>query len=152
MKQHIILACAVGTFAVSAHAQSSVTLYGSIDAGITYANNVGGKSVWQQGSGNLSNNYFGLRGAEDLGGGLKAIFMMESGFDLNNGGFHNSDDMFNHQAFVGLKSDAYGTVTLGRQYDSTSESGLLSFSRHGNESVEVECIPKHGDGHVDNVA
>ncbi len=31
-------------------------------------------------------------------------------------------------------------------------SGLLSFSRHGNESVEVECIPKHGDGHVDNVA
>jgi hypothetical protein len=30
--------------------------------------------------------------------------------------------------------------------------GLLSFSRHGNESVEVECIPKHGDGHVDNVA
>jgi alkylation response protein AidB-like acyl-CoA dehydrogenase len=31
-------------------------------------------------------------------------------------------------------------------------AGLLSFSRHGNESVEVECIPKHGDGHVDNVA
>jgi predicted porin len=121
MKQHIILACAVGTFAVSEQAQSSVTLYGSIDAGITYANNVGGKSVWQQGSGNLSNNYFGLRGAEDLGGGLKAIFTLESGFDLNNGGFHNGDDMFNRQAFVGLKSDAYGAVTLGRQYDSTSE-------------------------------
>ncbi|MBN3762981.1 porin [Burkholderia sp. Ac-20365] len=121
MKRKIISACVVGVFAMSAHAQSSVTLYGSIDAGITYANNVGGKSVWQQGSGNLSDNYFGLRGAEDLGGGLKAIFTMESGFDMNNGGFHGSDDLFNRQAFVGLKSDRYGAVTLGRQYDSTSE-------------------------------
>ncbi|WP_109481932.1 porin [Paraburkholderia sp. C35] len=121
MKRNIICACAIGVFAMSAHAQSSVTLYGSIDAGLTYANNVGGKSVWQQGSGNLSDNYFGLRGGEDLGGGLKAIFTLESGFNLNNGGFSEDGDMFNRQAFVGLKSAQYGALTFGRQYDSTSE-------------------------------
>lgn len=118
MKKALILAGVLGAFAISAHAQSSVTLYGSLDAGIVYANNVGGHSLWAQGSGALSNNYFGFRGAEDLGGGLKAIFTLESGFNLNNGGYKNGDDGFNRQAYVGLKSDQFGTLTLGRQYDS----------------------------------
>lgn len=48
---------------------------------------------------------------------MHALFKLESGFNLNNGGF-NQDGMFNRQAYVGLQSDQFGTVTLGRQYDS----------------------------------
>jgi general bacterial porin, GBP family len=118
MKKTLILAGVISAFALSAHAQSSVTLYGSLDAGILYANNAGGHSQWQQGSGVMSDNYFGLRGSEDLGNGLKAIFTLESGFDLNSGRYHNGENGFNRQSFVGLKSDQYGTLTLGRQYDS----------------------------------
>jgi predicted porin len=118
MKKTLIAASLMGVFAVTAHAQSSVTLYGSLDAGLVYSNNQGGHSNWQQGSGSVSNTYFGLRGSEDLGGGLHAIFTLESGFNLNNGQNSESGTLFNRKAFVGLQSDQYGTLTLGRQYDS----------------------------------
>jgi predicted porin len=118
MKKTVIAAGLMGAFAITAHAQSSVTLYGTLDAGLVFANNEGGHSNWQQGSGSVSNTYFGLRGSEDLGGGLHAIFTLESGFNLNNGGFTENNTVFNRQAFVGLQSNQYGTLTLGRQYDS----------------------------------
>ncbi|CAM2150020.1 porin [Paraburkholderia tropica] len=121
MKKTLILAGVLGAFAMSAHAQSSVTLYGSLDAGIVYANNAGGHSLWAQGSGALSHNYFGLKGSEDLGGGLKAIFTLESGFNIGNGSFSESNTIFNRQAYVGLQSDQYGALTLGRQYDSMNQ-------------------------------
>jgi GBP family porin len=118
MKKSLIAACIMGAFAISAHAQSSVTLYGTLDAGLVYSNNQLGHSNWQQASGSVSNTYFGLRGSEDLGGGLHAIFTLENGFNLNNGRFTQSNTLFNRQAYVGLKSDQFGTLTLGRQYDS----------------------------------
>ncbi|WP_089165207.1 porin [Caballeronia sordidicola] len=118
MKKTLIAASLMSVFAITAHAQSSVTLYGTLDAGLVFANNEGGHSNWQQGSGSVSNTYFGLRGSEDLGSGLHAIFTLESGFNLNNGNFSENSTMFNRQAFVGLQSNQYGTVTLGRQYDS----------------------------------
>ena len=118
MKKTLIAASLISAFAVTAHAQSSVTLYGTLDAGLVFANNQGGHSNWQQGSGSVSNTYFGLRGSEDLGSGLHAIFTLESGFNLNNGNFSENNTIFNRQAFVGLQSNQYGTVTLGRQYDS----------------------------------
>jgi GBP family porin len=118
MKKTLIIAGIMGAFAINAHAQSSVTLYGTLDAGLVYTNNQGGHNNWQQGSGTVSDTYFGLRGSEDLGGGLHAIFTLESGFNINNGQFNESSTLFNRQAFVGLQSDQYGTLTLGRQYDS----------------------------------
>ena len=118
MKKTLIIAGIMGAFAINAHAQSSVTLYGTLDAGLVYSNNQNGHSNWQQGSGTVSDTYFGLRGSEDLGGGLHAIFTLEDGFNLNNGKFNESNTMFNRQAFVGLQSDKFGTLTLGRQYDS----------------------------------
>ncbi|WP_425466933.1 porin, partial [Paraburkholderia dinghuensis] len=108
----------LGVFSATAHAQSSVTLYGSIDAGILYLNNAGGHSLWQQSGSALSNTYFGLRGAEDLGGGTKAIFRLQSAFNINNGGFARNESLFNRLAYVGLQNDTYGTLTLGRQFDS----------------------------------
>ena len=118
MKKTLIISGIMGAFAINAHAQSSVTLYGTLDAGLVYTNNQGGHNNWQQGSGTVSDTYFGLRGSEDLGGGLHAIFTLEDGFNINNGQFNESNTLFNRQAFVGLQSDQYGTLTLGRQYDS----------------------------------
>ncbi len=125
MKKTLIVAAVSASFSVAASAQSSVTLYGVLDAGITYTSNVGGHTNWQQMSGGIDQSRWGLRGSEDLGNGLKAIFTLESGFSLGNGGFANNNGaamnsasnngIFNRQAFVGLSSN-YGTVTLGRQY------------------------------------
>jgi predicted porin len=106
--------CVVG----SVHAQSSVTLYGVADAGLLYSNNVGGQKLYSTSSGNLSGSRWGLRGTEDLGGGLKAVFVIENGFSIFNGRLGNGGDEFGRQAYVGLSSSKLGSLTLGRQYDS----------------------------------
>ncbi|ANB73601.1 porin [Paraburkholderia phytofirmans] len=118
MKKTLMVAALTGVFATAAHAQSSVTLYGLIDAGITYTNNQHGHSNWQETSGSVNGSRWGLRGAEDLGGGLKAIFTLENGFSIANGTLGQKGREFGRQAFVGLASDQFGAVTLGRQYDS----------------------------------
>ncbi|MEX3857603.1 MULTISPECIES: porin [Paraburkholderia] len=102
-----------------AHAQSSVTLYGVLDESIQYVNNATpkGGSLVQLFGGNLQGNRFGLKGTEDLGGGLKAIFQLENGFDINTGKLQQGGSMFGRQAYVGLTGDAWGTFTAGRQYD-----------------------------------
>lgn len=113
-----------GIFATAAHAQSSVTLYGLIDVGVTYVSNqkesgsTAGHSNFAMTNASINPDRFGLRGSEDLGGGLKAIFTLENGFTLTNGALGQHGLLFGRQAFVGLSSDQYGTVTLGRQYDS----------------------------------
>jgi len=118
MKKTLMVVALSGAFATAAHAQSSVTLYGLIDGGLTYTNNQAGHSAFQMRSGAVNGSRFGLRGSEDLGGGLKAIFTLENGFNINNGALGQSGRMFGRQAFVGLASDQFGAVTLGRQYDS----------------------------------
>lgn len=104
-----------------AHAQSSVTLYGTIDTSITYVHNASGnQSLWALGNssaGDLSGSRWGLKGQEDLGSGLKAIFQLENGFNPSTGALGQNSREFGRQAFVGLASDQFGTVTLGRQYD-----------------------------------
>ena len=117
----IAVAVSAALAASSANAQSSVTLYGLIDAGLMYTNNVAkgsGGSLFQATSGNINGSRFGLRGAEDLGGGLKAIFVLENGFNVQNGKLGQDSRLFGRQAYVGLSSNDFGTLTLGRQYDS----------------------------------
>nr|WKF60047.1 Outer membrane porin protein [Paraburkholderia busanensis] len=121
MKKSLIVVAVAASFASVAHAQSSVTLYGLLDAGLTYTSNVNHNAKYSAGSGGINQSMFGLRGSEDLGGGLKAIFTLESGFNINNGKFANNNGMFNRQAFVGLSSQQFGTVTLGRQYDAAQD-------------------------------
>ncbi len=106
-----------------AHAQSSVTLYGIIDAGIAYVHNAQGANGANQStlvkfsSGNLSGSRWGLRGSEDLGGGLAAIFQLENGFSVGTGGLLQGSREFGRKSIVGLASKQFGTVTVGRQYD-----------------------------------
>ncbi|SIT45665.1 OmpC family outer membrane porin [Paraburkholderia piptadeniae] len=116
--------CAVvllgNVMAPDAHAQNSVTLYGVVDAGVTYTSNAGGSNQYALTSGNMGANRWGLRGSEDLGGGLSTIFTLESGFTIANGKFGQNGTFFGRQAFVGL-SGSWGAVTLGRQYASSSQ-------------------------------
>jgi predicted porin len=117
MKKSLLALAALGTFAGVAHAQSSVTLYGIVDAGFVYNNNSQGQKLYSTSAGNLQGDRWGLRGTEDLGGGLKALFVLENGFNAFNGTLGQKGDEFGRQAYVGLSSQ-FGTVTLGRQYDS----------------------------------
>jgi len=118
MKKSLLALAALGAFAGVAHAQSSVTLYGIIDEGFNINTNANGKHLYNLSSGVLQGSRFGLRGTEDLGGGLKAIFVLENGFDVNTGKLGQGGLMFGRQAYVGLSTSQFGTVTLGRQYDS----------------------------------
>ena len=143
-KRHIALALG-SAVAISAHAQSSVTLYGSLDAGLLYVNNAGGHSMFEQSNGSLSNSYFGFRGIEDLGGGYKAVFNLRSAFTINNGGFSRNESLFNRMAFVGLQNETYGTVTVGRQFDSVVDYlAPLSLSDTG-AGVNLAAHPLDND-------
>ncbi|AMH43113.1 MULTISPECIES: porin [Burkholderiaceae] len=110
------IAAAVGCASVSgAQAQSSVTLYGRIDNGVEYMSNVGGHSRWRLASGEWGTGLFGLKGSEDLGGGNKAIFKLESGIDTSDGTAGDTNGrLYQRYAFVGIANDTYGTFTLGR--------------------------------------
>jgi len=112
------LLAAAGT----ASAQSSVTLYGAIDDGIQYVSNNHGKSQVGLADSTTIASRWGLKGSEDLGGGLKAIFQLENGFSINNGTMYQDGALFGRQAYVGLSSQHYGTLTLGRQYDAVTDT------------------------------
>ncbi|HZZ09053.1 MAG TPA: porin [Paraburkholderia sp.] len=115
-----IIACLPLAACVAANAQSSVTLYGAVDAALTYTSNQGGKAAWQASSGGRAGDKFGLQGVEDLGGNLKAVFVLESGFSIEDGTEQPSNTLFGRQAYVGLSS-TWGTVLLGRQYTMTND-------------------------------
>ncbi|WP_269509875.1 porin [Burkholderia sp. IMCC1007] len=116
-----ILAIASVVTSGAACAQTSVTLYGTIDTSLTYVRRAdGGKNLWALGNssaGNLSGSRWGLKGSEDLGGGLAAIFQLENGFNPSTGALGQGNRIFGRQAYVGLTSNQFGSITLGRQYD-----------------------------------
>jgi predicted porin len=133
MKKIVFAAVSAGALGMGAqaHAQSSVTLYGIIDEGLNYTNNVGGHSNWELQSGFAQGSRWGLKGSEDLGGGMKALFQLENGFDVNSGRLGQSGRIFGRQAYVGLQDARFGTLTLGRQYDSVVDY-LAPLTANGN--------------------
>ncbi|WP_175425683.1 porin [Trinickia violacea] len=104
-----------GAVSVSAFAQNAVTLYGIVDQSIRYTTNADAAngSMWQMANGAITNSRWGLKGSEDLGNGLKAIFRLENGFEPQNGEM-DSNRLFGRYAYVGL-SGGFGTVEMGRQ-------------------------------------
>ncbi|HEY1609229.1 MAG TPA: porin, partial [Paraburkholderia sp.] len=100
----------------AAHAQSSVTLYGVISESLEYVSNSKGSHLVGLSNAGMMPPRVGLRGVEDLGGGTKAIFTLEDGFNITNGAMLNGG-LFGRQAYVGLQNDHAGTVTMGRQYE-----------------------------------
>ena len=121
MKYKLALGSMLLGISASSFAQSSVTLYGIIDTGIelvTHANAAGDSVVRMPGITGEFPSRWGIRGKEGLGGGLSAVFILESGFNTKAGTLNQGGRLFGRQAFVGLESP-YGTLTFGRQYTMT---------------------------------
>lgn len=128
MKKTLAIMAVLGSAAGSASAQSNVTLYGVADMGIEYAIHQpnGDHSVVRLQSSNMSGSHWGLRGTEDLGGGLKALFALEGGVNLDDGRSAQGGRLFGRQAWGGLQG-SYGTLSLGRQTTLLSSlAGLMT--------------------------
>ena len=131
MQKKLIALAVAGLVSAPAFAQSNVTIYGIADAGVAFGSH-GGNDYQGVIGGVLSGSRIGFRGTEDLGNGLKGVFVLEQGFDIGNGvaspavgaaetvtggagSIVDGDSVFSRQAYVGL-GGAFGTVSLGRQY------------------------------------
>jgi predicted porin len=114
MNKSYLAAGVLAAAAAPAFAQTAVNIYGIVDAGLVRETG-GVANVTKVSSGVASVSRLGFKGTEDLGGGMSALFTLETGFRTDTGEVDAAGTIFNRQAFVGLKTNA-GTVTLGRQY------------------------------------
>lgn len=115
MKKVLLVGVAGGVLSAAAWAQSSVTLYGRADLAVQASNfsRSGAGSLTSVNSGHKTGSRWGLRGSEDLGGGLKAIFRLEQGVNMDTGTLAQGGRAFGRHAHVGLEG-GFGTVALGR--------------------------------------
>ena len=121
MKTAISIAVLALCSAANASAQSSVAIFGLLDAGIERLNHSGPGNTSITRMPNITGSVpsrIGFRGTEDLGNGLKASFVLESGIALDSGALNYGGRLFGRQANLSLSSE-YGTLTLGRQYNMT---------------------------------
>jgi predicted porin len=135
MKKNWMPVLALAAICNSAHAQApgpvpaGVQLYGVVDTGVETINNVGttGSRLTRMPSlsGGQLPSRWGLRGNEDLGGGLRAVFTLEAGFAVDSGVSLQGGRAFGRQSFVGLAGD-WGSLTLGRHWTMTFHSMLDS--------------------------
>jgi predicted porin len=130
MKKSLLALSVLGAFAGAAQAQSSVVIYGLLDTGISYNSNVakadgGNGSKFGLNSGLIQGSRLGFKGVEDLGGGLKALFQLESGFNSDTGASAQNGELFGRKAVVGL-SGSLGTVLAGRQTDFLDDIGSMT--------------------------
>jgi GBP family porin len=133
MKKSLIALAVLGAFAGAASAQSSVTLYGIVDVNLQRTDPKAGTTTDPQATtgvngGHLAGNRWGLRGSEDLGGGMRAIFQLESGFSIDTGTSAQGGRLFGRQAYAGL-AGGFGTLVAGRI--ATFSSGTGAFDKFG---------------------
>jgi predicted porin len=126
MQKTLVAAALLAGFAATAAAQSSVTVYGRVDVGISYQND--GTSTLAGGNGAVgsagkrwdvrqgSTSRLGFRGTEDLGDGLKAGFLLEHRFQSDTGAVNNASAFWEGRSLVELSSKTLGTVYAGREY------------------------------------
>jgi predicted porin len=138
-----MLVTALAAMAGGAHAQSSVTLFGTVGGGFRWT--TGAKGGQQVGFDNniISGNRFGLNGVEDLGQGLKAVFMLQSRFVTGTGGLAQASGLlFSQDAFVGL-AGKFGRITLGRQLNAAEDVGIVldpSYAQGSSISTVPEVV------------
>lgn len=121
MKRKAVVLAATGLVSTAAEAKSGITLYGLLDVGVEYLSNAGpdGKSTVGMVSGGKNISRWGLRGAEPLGGGMTAIFRLESGVQADTGKFYGDRGLFNRRAWVGLEHETLGSIRMGADYSTT---------------------------------
>lgn len=117
MKKSLFLLAVATLAAGTAAAQSTVTLFGIVDASARYVKNGSAGSQKQLASGGLNTSRFGFRGVEDLGGGLRAGFHLEAGISPDTG--TTDSKFFGRRATVSLLG-GFGEVRLGRDYNPTA--------------------------------
>ncbi|AVZ80209.1 porin [Zoogloeaceae bacteirum Par-f-2] len=128
MQKKLIALAVAGLVSAPAFAQSNVTIYGVLDTFVGYSKAGEAKATGLI-SGGLAGNRIGFKGTEDLGNGLKASFVLEQGFNIDDGQ-PSSSRQFHRQAWVGLKG-GFGAVALGRQY----APGYFATSTHSAVSA-----------------
>ena len=141
MQKKLIALAVAGLASTAAFAQTNVTIYGLVDYGYAYrfdgknagsnipgANTSTPNSSSQLNGGQSLGNRIGFKGTEDLGNGLKAVFLLEQGFYLDTGAQQTSTSQFTRQAYMGLSGN-FGTAVGGRLYSPhyTFVSGLDPF-------------------------
>ena len=140
----IVFAASLMGIGIAAYAQSSVTLYGRLDAGYEYMSGVPinpgatGQATssthrFRAESGNWGTNMWGFKGVEDLGGGTKAVFQLEGSFNTMTGSGPGGGELFNRWATVGFANETYGTFLVGRELF-VSNIGVWDFDPLGQTS------------------
>jgi predicted porin len=137
-----ILATVLATPAI-AQAQSNITIYGLIDINIGYEKS-GDQRHEGVDHGELNGSRLGFRGTEDLGDGLKALFVLESGYDPSRGTSEQGGRLFGRQSYVGLENHL-GRVTLGRQY-SPNFVAIDPFDATGSADRSVGLLSRKAGG------
>jgi predicted porin len=107
----VVLTMSLLAIAAAAQAQSSVTLYGRIDNGLRYETGLPGGHRFNAESGDWGCSWFGMQGAEDIGGGTQVIFQLEGQLNTQNG--ESAGALFGRHATIGLTNVAYGTFKMG---------------------------------------
>jgi len=131
MKKFATLAV-LAAASVGAYAQSSVTLFGVLDANARYVKN-GDLKIKSLGSGGINTSRLGVRGTEDLGDGLKAGFWLETGLNVDSGTQSDATRFWNRRATVSLMGN-FGEVRLGRDFTPTY-LGYSDYDPFGDNGV-----------------
>ncbi|HEF5873634.1 TPA: porin [Burkholderia cenocepacia] len=118
----LIAASCFAALATGVHAQSNVTLFGTLGEGVRWTDGVKGGHQIGFDNNAIAGNTIGLKGTEDLGSGLKAVFLLQSGFSLGTGALKTSSVLFSQRAYVGLEG-GFGRLTLGRQLNAFEDVG-----------------------------
>ncbi|WP_323123533.1 porin [Burkholderia alba] len=134
----VTAAAMIGALAGAAHAQSSVTLFGQTGGGVRWVNGLTGGSQVGFNNNIIAGNDFGIRGKEDLGGGLKALFVLSGAFYSGTGAAKTAGTLFSQAAYVGLTGD-FGRITFGRQFNAAEDLGIALDPLGGRgQSLSVE--------------
>jgi predicted porin len=151
MKKHLLAIAALAAISGSVAAQS-VTVYGTMDAGIQSSTkaNAAGDSQIKMLTGGLAATVWGLKGTEDLGGGMKANFQLEGYFTNNDGAGQIFGGLFGRMANVSLSSSA-GEIKLGKQLDPHFLVGFAATDPRGAKETNSGLITWLTGNHV-NVA
>ena len=151
MKKTLVALAVLGSFAGVASAATSVTLYGTVDGGYedwSYGKDLSDlDNTFVQGGGSESNSKFGIRGQEDLGNGLAAIFTLEGRFGADVGAIADGEGMFHRESTVGLKG-SFGEVKIGRAKSQMELAlgGIVPGHRVADVDLYSVALTRHSNG------